>query len=207
MCFISEDHVLAAIAHFFPESLDNSRVLTARDDDCAVLHAVDPLCVSTDLFIEDVHFRRRYFSHEDAGWKALAVNLSDLAACGAKPLGFSLGLGLPRNAGMDLLHGLLRGMAELARWAGIPLIGGDLSRSDKLYLCITVVGEAVRPLRRGEAKPGDTLFAIGQTGLARTGFLLLEAEGLSAQRANAEAGVFQEVFHDCIALNCFLFAE
>jgi thiamine-monophosphate kinase len=140
-----------------------------------------------DLFIEDVHFRRRYFSHEDAGWKALAVNLSDLAACGAKPLGFSLGLGLPQDADADLLHGLLRGVAEVAELTGASLTGGDLSRSDKLHLCITVFGEAARPLRRGQARPDDALFAVGQIGLARTGFLRLEADGPAALRTNPEA--------------------
>lgn len=187
MSLISEDHVLAAIARFFPEPADDPRLLLGRGDDCAVLHVVAPLCVSTDMFVEDVHFRRRYFSHEDIGWKALAVNLSDLAACGAKPLGFSLGLGLPQDTDTGLLHGLLRGMAELSELTGAPLTGGDLSRSDKLCLCITVLGEAACPLRRGQARPGDALFAIGQTGLARTGLLRLEADGLSAVRANPKA--------------------
>jgi thiamine-monophosphate kinase len=187
MSLISEDHILAAIARFFPEHGDNPRLLTGRGDDCAVLRATEPLCVSTDFFIEDVHFRRRYFSHEDLGWKALAVNLSDLAACGARPLGFSLGLGLPQDADTDLLHGLFRGMAELADLTGAPLTGGDLSRSDKLCLCVTVFGEAARPLRRGQAKPCDALFVVGQTGLARAGFLLLEAEGLPALRSNPAA--------------------
>jgi thiamine-monophosphate kinase len=188
MGLISEDHVLAAIALFFPEPADNSRLLTARDDDCAVIRADEPLCVSTDLFIEDVHFRRRYFSPGDTGWKALAVNLSDLAACGAKPLGFSLGLGLPQDADADFLHGLLQGMADLAGRTGVQLTGGDLSRSDKLHLCLTVFGEAARPLRRGRAKPGDALFAVGQIGLARTGLLRLEADGLAtAPRTSPEA--------------------
>ena len=187
MSLISEDHVLAAIARFFPEPEDNPKILTERDDDCAVLRVSEPLCVSTDLFIEDVHFRRRYFSPADIGWKALAVNLSDLAACGAMPVGFSLGLGLPPDADMDMLHGLLQGMSELAELARAPLTGGDLSRSEKLHLCITVFGEAAAPLRRGQAKPGDTLFVIGQTGLARTGLLRLEAEGAAALRTNPDA--------------------
>ena len=187
MSLISEDHVLAAIARFFPEPADDPRLPVGRDDDCAVLPGPCPLCVSTDLFIEDVHFRRRYFSPEDIGWKALAVNLSDLAACGAGPLGFSLGLGLPQDADMDLVHGLFRGMSELAEQSGVPLTGGDLSRAGKLFLCITVFGEAVRPLRRGRARPGDALFAVGRTGLARAGFLRLETDGLPARLDNPEA--------------------
>lgn len=187
MSLISEDHVLAVVSRFFPQPEDDPRLLTERNDDCAVLRTQNPLCVSTDLFIEDIHFRRKYFSPEDIGWKALAVNLSDLAACGATPLGFSLGLALPQDSDMDMLEGLFRGMAELAELTGTLLTGGDLSRADKLYLCLTVFGEAAAPLRRGRAKPGDALFGVGQFGLARTGLMRLEAEGQAALRTNPEA--------------------
>lgn len=187
MSLVSEDHVLAVISRFFADMADNPRVLTERNDDCAVLQIEHPLCVSTDMFIEDVHFRRRYFTPEDIGWKALAVNLSDLAACGARPVGFSLGLGLPANTDMELLEGLFRGMAELAQLTGAPLTGGDLSRSEKLHLCITVFGEATHPLRRGRAKPGDALFLVGPVGLARTGLMRLEGEGAGASRSSPDA--------------------
>ena len=110
-----------------------------RDSDCAVLGVSGPLCVSTDLFMEDVHFRRSYFTPEDIGWKALAVNLSDLAADGARPMGFTVGLSLPPDADMALVDGLCAGMAELAAQASVPLVGGDLSRADKLHLCLTAV--------------------------------------------------------------------
>ena len=78
-------------------------MLLGRGDDCAVLGVSGPLCVSTDLFMEDVHFRRSYFTPEDIGWKALAVNLSDLAADGARPMGFTVGLSLPPDADMALV--------------------------------------------------------------------------------------------------------
>lgn len=185
MSLISEDHVLATIARFFPES--EGRMLNGRDDDCAVVRVSAPLCISTDLFMEDVHFRRRYFPPQDIGWKALAVNLSDLAACGAKPLGFSLGLALPADTDMEFLHGMLTGMAELAALTETQLTGGDLSRGERLHLCITIFGEAEKPLRRGRAKPGDALFLIGQIGLARTGLARLEAEGQSAAKTYPEA--------------------
>ena len=81
---VSEDHILARIASHFPN--EGPDVLLGRGDDCAVLGVSGPLCVSTDLFMEDVHFRRSYFTPEDIGWKALAVNLSDLAADGARPI-------------------------------------------------------------------------------------------------------------------------
>lgn len=122
----SEDAILARIASHFPNT--GEEVLLGRGDDCAVLRAGSPLCISTDLFMEDVHFRRGYFSPQDIGWKALAVNLSDLAACGARPSGFTVGLSLPPDADMELVDGLCEGMARLAEQASAPLVGGDLSR-------------------------------------------------------------------------------
>ena len=169
---VSEDHILARIASHFPN--EGPDVLLGRGDDCAVLGVSGPLCVSTDLFMEDVHFRRSYFTPEDIGWKALAVNLSDLAADGARPMGFTVGLSLPPDADMALVDGLCAGMAELAAQASVPLVGGDLSRADKLHLCLTVFGQAEKTLLRGEAQPGDVIFLIGRTGLARAGLLLLE---------------------------------
>lgn len=153
---VSEDHILARIASHFPN--EGPDVLLGRGDDCAVLGVSGPLCVSTDLFMEDVHFRRSYFTPEDIGWKALAVNLSDLAADGARPMGFTVGLSLPPDADMALVDGLCAGMAELAAQASVPLVGGDLSRADKLHLCLTVFGQAEKTLLRGEAQPA-TLFS------------------------------------------------
>ena len=76
----SEDSILACLARHFPAT--HPSLLLGRGDDCAVLKAGTPLCVSSDLFLEDVHFRRSYFTPEEIGHKALAVNVSDIAACG-----------------------------------------------------------------------------------------------------------------------------
>lgn len=190
---VSEDHILQCIDRFFPSA--GRDILLGRGDDCTVFETSDPVCVSTDFFIEDVHFRRNYFSPEDIGWKALAVNLSDLAAMGAKPLGFTLGLALPPNADMLLLEGLFQGMAQLADQVSTKfdhqffLLGGDLSQAEKLTLCLTVFGRTKRPLRRAVAKPGDQLFLIGQIGLARTGLYVFEefADDPSVRLSETEA--------------------
>ena len=81
----SEDSILACLARHFPAT--HPSLLLGRGDDCAVLKAGTPLCVSSDLFLEDVHFRRSYFTPEEIGHKALAVNVSDIAACGGRPPG------------------------------------------------------------------------------------------------------------------------
>ncbi len=181
MQILSEDHILSCLwTHF---SQNAPQLLVPNGDDCAVLHDMGPLCVSTDLFIEDVHFRSSYFSMQDIGHKALAVNLSDLAACGAKPVGFTLGLAMPPSVEMQSLDALFLGMAELAKEHDVPLIGGDISKADKVHLCITVFGISEAPkgaLLRGNAKAGDMLFVLGQVGLARVGLERLEREGVSA---------------------------
>ena len=174
----SEDAILARIAFHFPNT--GRDVLLGRGDDCAILESTSRLCISTDLFMEDVHFRRSYFTPQDIGWKALAVNLSDLAACGASPSGFTVGLSLPPDADMTLVDGLCEGMSGLAEQAAVPLVGGDLSRAERLHLCITVFGQTQTPLLRNVALPGDAVFLVGETGLARTGLQLFEEQGRSA---------------------------
>lgn len=139
----SEDGILACLARHFPQT--HASLLLGRGDDCAVLKAGRPLCVSSDLFLEDIHFRRSYFSPEDMGHKALAVNVSDLAACGSRPLGFTLCLGLPDWVDMAWLEAFFSGMAALAGQQRMALAGGDLSRCRQLHICVTVWGETAEP--------------------------------------------------------------
>lgn len=153
-----------------------------RGDDCAELVCPPLLCLTSDLFLEDVHFRTSYFSPADIGYKALAVNFSDLAAAGARPVGWNMNLMLPTNTELDHVDAILRGMAELAGEYDAPLTGGDLSRADKLGVSITAWGAphaGVKLLRRSGTRPGESLF-LGRSGehgpgLARVGLFELEA--------------------------------
>ena len=181
---LSEDGILKRLSRHFPDTHD--ALLIGRGDDCAMLRPGGPLCVSTDLFLEDVHFRRSYFTPADIGYKALAVNTSDLAACGARPLAFTLALGLPGGVDDAWLDAFFSGMAEAARPWRMALAGGDLSRCDRLSVSITVWGEAYGApenavfLARGGAMPGDSIFLVGQVGLARVGLAVLEKQGRAA---------------------------
>ncbi|MDR3319657.1 MAG: thiamine-phosphate kinase [Desulfovibrio sp.] len=177
---LSEDGILACLSKYFPDR--HETLLLGRGDDAAVIRAEKPLCVSSDLFLEDSHFRRAYFTPEEIGHKALAVNVSDMAACGAKPLGFTLCLGLPRQTETAWLEEFFRGMSALAEKSGIVLAGGDLSVCERMHISITIWGEAERGLflRRGNGRPGDALFATGGIGLARVGLYELEARGREA---------------------------
>ena len=80
---LSEDSILACLAQYFPDS--HPSLLVGRGDDCAIVRQQNAQCISTDLFLEDIHFRRSYFSPAEIGYKALAVNISDIAACGGRP--------------------------------------------------------------------------------------------------------------------------
>ncbi|MBK1612867.1 thiamine-phosphate kinase [Rubrivivax gelatinosus] len=137
-------------------------------DDCALLD-LEPgmrLAVSTDLLVEGRHFLSTV-APERLGHKALAVNLSDLAACGAEPLAFTLALSMPRVDEV-FLAGFARGLYALADRHGIELVGGDTT-AGPLSICITVFGQVPpdQALLRSGARPGHDLWVSGRLGDAR----------------------------------------
>lgn len=171
-----------------PESL-----VLGIGDDCALL-APEPgqqLAISSDMLVEDRHF----FADVDPctlGHKALAVNLSDLAAMGAAPLGFTLALALPR-ANEAWLAAFSQGLLALAQQHRCPLVGGDTTRGP-LNLCITVFGQVPvgQALRRSGAQPGDDIYLSGTVGDARLaleallGHITLPADVLQRTRQRLE---------------------
>lgn len=177
----SEDQFLERIDTHF--NLDHEFVKLGRGDDCAILTGGKDYCVSSDLFIEDVHFRRDYFSAADIGYKALAVNLSDIAGMGAKPVAFTMDLMAPTSIDDEFWEDFFKSMAGLARQNDISLIGGDICKADKLGVSISIygVGGSSGFLRRGNCMPGDVLFTVGDLGLARAGLMTLEAVGLAGR--------------------------
>lgn len=181
----SERAFLQCIDGYFPNV--HPKLALGRGDDCCLTVASPGFLISSDLFLEGVHFRRSYFSPSDIGWKALAVNLSDIAAMGGRPIGFSLGLMAPAGLEAAFWHELFSGMAALAAIWDVALAGGDLSCAAQLGLAITVWGEPGpegRVLRRGGCEAGDALFVVSGEplgiGLARIGFLALETSGAAA---------------------------
>lgn len=145
-----------------------SRVVLGVGDDCALLEPSPGhrLAVSSDMLVEGRHFLSTV-DPAALGHKALAVNLSDLAACGARPLGCTLALALPRPDEV-LLAGLSEGLHALADRFACPLVGGDTT-AGPLNLCITVFGEVPpgQALLRSAAQAGDDLWVSGAVGGAR----------------------------------------
>jgi len=162
-------------------------------DDCALLDIApgQRLAVSCDMLVEGRHFLSTV-PPARLGHKALAVNLSDLAACGAEPLAFTLALALPR-ADESFLEPFATGLFALADLHGIELIGGDTT-AGPLNLCITVFGQvpAAQALLRSGARPGDEIWVSGRLGDARLalevfrGQLALSAADFEAVRERME---------------------
>jgi thiamine-monophosphate kinase len=176
-------------------------------DDAAVL--VPPkgrLLLATDILVEDVHFDLSIGTPADAGWKAIAVNVSDIAAMGGRSSHAVVALSAPATVDLDEVF---TGIKEAARSYGVTLVGGDLSGGEKLVIAVTVIGESgsTAPLTRRGAQAGDLLWCTGPLGGSAAGLAALRrgaradtllaraylrplarpAEGISAARAGASA--------------------
>jgi len=137
-------------------------------DDAAVLPP--DLVWTCDLLVEDVHFRRRTTSYADLGWKALAVNVSDVAAMGADPLGALVGLVVGDGVTAEDVEELYRGLDACATAYGCPVVGGDVSRGPELSLAVTALGRTASPVLRSGARPGDVLAVTGPLGGSGAGW-------------------------------------
>jgi thiamine-monophosphate kinase len=122
--------------------------------------------VTQDALVEDVHFRLDWTSWRDLGWKAAAVNLSDLAASGAEPEALLVTLAVPEDTLLEDVLELYGGLNE----AGVPVVGGDTTRAPQLSLAVTAIGRSARVPGRGGARPGDVVVVTGPLGAAGAAF-------------------------------------
>jgi thiamine-monophosphate kinase len=127
---------------------------------------VDGLVVTQDALVEGVHFRLDLLSWHELGFRAAAVNISDLAASGAEPLALLVVLGAPADTRLEDVVELYEGLNE----TGVPLRGGDTTRADTVLLSVTALGRAERVPGRAGARPGDLLVLTGPLGAAGVGF-------------------------------------
>ena len=136
--------------------------------------------LTTDAVVEGVHFERRFSTARDIGFKALAVNVSDVAAMGASPRLALLSLILPPSLPSADVDGLIDGLLEMATLSGVTLAGGNITRSPgPVVIDVTVTG-AVKPRRiltRHGGRPGDQLYVTGSIGAAAAGLAWLRAHG------------------------------
>jgi thiamine-monophosphate kinase len=127
---------------------------------------VDGLVVTQDTLVEGVHFRLDWISWRDLGWRAAAVNLSDLAASGADPVGLLVALSAPSSTRAEDVLDLYEGIAE----TGVPVLGGDTTRAELVFVSVTALGHSERVPGRGGAEPGDLLVVTGPLGAAGAAF-------------------------------------
>ena len=134
------------------------------EHDAAELH--DGVIVTQDALVDGVHFRLDSISWRDLGWRAAAVNLSDLAASGADAEGLLVTLAAPADTDVAHVLELYSGLGE----TGVPVLGGDTTRADRLMLSVTAVGRSDRVPGRSGARPGDELVVTGPLGAAGAAF-------------------------------------
>jgi thiamine-monophosphate kinase len=146
-------------------------------DDAAVMNLLpaQQLVITTDMLVDGVHFSNLTTSPEDAGWRAAAANLSDLAAMGAQPAGITVGLGITGTTPVSWVERLYQGMQSCLQQHNTPIVGGDIVRSPMITLSITAFGQAYpnRIIRRCAAQPGDVIVVTGFHGASRAGLELL----------------------------------
>lgn len=144
--------------------------------------------VTTDALVEGVHFDRTFMPLGLLGYKAIAVNVSDVVAMNAEPRYATVALGLPNNVSVEAAEVLYEGMAQACRQYGLAVVGGDVTAAERLFLSVTVVGEAAEAavVYRSGAQPGDLLCVTGDLGSAAAGLKVLLA-GKEAFEGGAEA--------------------
>lgn len=166
---IGEQGLLERLQRFCPPEIigDDAAVLVTKPG--------ESLVVTTDVLVDGVHFSEITTSAEDAGWRAAAANLSDLAAMGASPLGITVGLGLPGEVSVSWVEELYQGITQCLQKYNTSIVGGDVVRSPVTTISITAFGQAHphQIIRRNQAQVGDAIVVTGVHGASHAGLELL----------------------------------
>ena len=170
----SERELIRNIAEIFAEA--NSDVIVGIGDDAAVVARPESnLVVTTDMAVEDIHFKLEWSSPEHIGRKIAAANLADIFAMGALPKYLTVAMAATGNEDLNWMLGVARGIASEARSQGAQVIGGDLSKAEKITISITAFGECDSPILRSGAQAGDSIYISNLPGWSAAGLLALEA--------------------------------
>ena len=157
------------------------RLIKGIGDDCAVIGPYDGhvFLITTDMLVENIHFLMEKMPPEHLGQKAIAVNLSDIAAMGGTPLHCFVSIAIPKSMDVSALHSVYTGMKTMCRKYGVNILGGDTSASpEKLMINVTLIGEALEEdvLYRKGAVPGDRIYVTGTLGDSAGGLKLIRED-------------------------------
>ncbi len=167
------------------------QVILGIGDDTAAWHGeAGTQLVTTDSLFQDIHFTLKTTPWQELGWKALAVNVSDIAAMGGVPKYALVSLALPGNTEVADVTALYQGMIELAQQFEVAIVGGDTSRAPLVSITITVLGSTKNGeghiLTRSAAKPGDKIAVTGSLGAAAAGLEMLTNQLQFSPEATAQ---------------------
>jgi len=159
----------------------SKNVIKGIGDDCAVFGPSSGrvMLFTTDMLVEDIHFLKSKMTPYQLGWKSIAVNLSDIAAMGGRPLVLLISLAIPSEMDVELIQDLYKGMKDICEHYKVNIVGGDTVASpDKLIVNISLVGDAKENevLYRSGARPGDSIYLTGNVGDSFAGLKILKNE-------------------------------
>lgn len=179
---LSERALIQRIAQLLPRH-DKNIVVGAGEDDCAVLDigGDDFLLVTTDMLHRKTDFPQQ-MSGWQIGWMSVAVNLSDIASKGARPLGILMAMGLPPDTELDFLEDIIKGMDDCARKFNTHILGGDTDSHDELTMTGTALGSIKKKflVQRNGAKTEDLVCVTGNLGTAGAAIMFLD-RGISIE--------------------------
>jgi len=180
---LSERDVINTLQKIFASA--DSRVRVGIGDDAAVVTTQSQSIITSDMAVEDVHFKLEWSSAFDIGRKITAANVADILSMGAQCDYLTASVALTGNETMQWIENLARGMKHEADAAGALIVGGDIARGPKVVISMTAVGSAQSPILRSGAKAGDGLYLSSLTGWSAAGLELLTRE-VSINSAIAE---------------------
>ena len=182
----TEAQVISRLREIFATS--DPRVEVGIGDDAAVVAGSDKRQVmTTDMAVEGVHFRTDWSSAYEIGRKVTAANAADILAMGATPDYLLVAVSLSGSENIDWIDDLARGIKFEADLAGLQIIGGDLSRSEKIVISMSAIGHCQSPITRNGAKVGDGVYLSSLTGWSAAGLAILESNFKPVTELHAQA--------------------
>ncbi len=182
----SESQILQAVLPSLP---CGSNTVVGPGDDCAVVNSAGQYVVTSDILVENQHFRLDWSTGSEIGWRAAMQNLADIAAMGAKPVAMEVALVLPRETPLQWVEDFGMGLGQALSGTNCGVVGGDLSSGEVIVIGVTVQGECwqgITPVLRSGARPGDVVAVAGTLGRSIAGFYALSTGVFSPELHGSE---------------------